>query len=195
MLFFIFFMSSANTTTNNTTNAKINETNNNVRLIKKYPNRRLYDTKNSEYITITDIKNLVLTSEAFIVCDAKTNEDLTRNILLQIILEEECGTMPLFSKELLNNFIRFYGSTMQGMFVKYLENTMTTFLDFQSKLQGENTSLQNEFWTQFFNIQQTALQNLMNTYVEQYQTMFSSLKTFATLPNLTDLTELTNKQN
>ena len=87
---------SANNPTNNTT---INETNDNVRLIKKYPNRRLYDTKNSAYITITEIKNLVLTCEPFIVCDAKTNEDLTRNILLQIILEEESGAMPLFSKE------------------------------------------------------------------------------------------------
>ena len=175
---------SANNPTNNTT---INETNDNVRLIKKYPNRRLYDTKNSAYITITEIKNLVLTCEPFIVYDAKTNEDLTRNILLQIILEEESGAMPLFSKEILNSFIRFYGSTMQGMFVKYLENTMNTFLDFQSKLQGENTTLQNEFWTQFFTMQKSSLQNLMNSYIEQYQTMFSSLKTLATLPNLGEL--------
>lgn len=165
-----------------------------IRLIKKYPNRRLYDTKNSEYITLNDIKNLVLTFEPFIVYDAKTNEDLTRNILLQIILEEENGTMALFSTELLNNFIRFYGSTMRGMFVKYLENTMNTFLDFQNKLQGENTTFQSEFWSQFLNIQQPALQNIMNTYVEQYQTMFNSLQKFTNLQKLTEFNN-TNKNN
>lgn len=177
---------------NNTT---INDTNNNVRLIKKYPNRRLYDTKNSEYITITEIKNLVLNCEPFIVCDAKTNDDLTRSILLQIILEEENGTMPLFSTELLNSFIRFYGSTMQGMFVKYLENTMHTFLDFQSKLQGENTTLQNEFWKHFLSIQQPTLQSLMNTYIEQYQNMFNSLQSLQKFTTMTNLTEFnTNKK-
>jgi polyhydroxyalkanoate synthesis repressor PhaR len=100
-----------------------------VRLIKKYPNRRLYDTKTSAYITLTDVKDLVLKFEVFKVVDAKTDEDLTRSILLQIILEEESGGVPLFSCELLSGFIRFYGSAMQGMLGKYLENNMKTFVD------------------------------------------------------------------
>jgi len=68
-----------------------------VRLIKKYPNRRLYDTQTSTYITLADVKQLVLENESFKVVDAKSSEDLTRSILLQIILEEESGGMPMFS--------------------------------------------------------------------------------------------------
>jgi polyhydroxyalkanoate synthesis repressor PhaR len=112
-----------------------------VRLIKKYPNRRLYDTKTSAYITLGDVKDLVLKFEVFKVVDAKTGEDLTRSILLQIILEEETGGMPMFSSELLSGFIRFYGSTMQGMLGKYLENNMKTFVDFQQKLQEQSRTM------------------------------------------------------
>ena len=112
-----------------------------VRMIKKYPNRRLYDTKTSAYITLTDVMELVLKFETFQVVDAKTNEDLTRSILLQIILEEESGGMPMFSSELLSGFVRFYGSTMQGMLGKYLENNMRTFVDFQGKLQEQSRTL------------------------------------------------------
>ena len=111
-----------------------------VRLIKKYPNRRLYDTKTSAYITLGDVKELVLKFEAFKVLDAKTGDDLTRSILLQIILEEESGGVPLFSCELLSGFVRFYGSAMQGMLGKYLENNMRTFVDFQHKLQDQSRS-------------------------------------------------------
>ena len=100
-----------------------------MRLIKKYPNRRLYDTKTSAYITLGDVKDLVLKFEPFKVLDAKTGDDLTRGILLQIILEEESGGLPLFSCELLSSFVRFYGSAMQGMLGKYLENNMRTFVD------------------------------------------------------------------
>ena len=109
-----------------------------VRLIKKYPNRRLYDTKTSAYITLGDVKDLVIKFEPFKVADAKTGEDLTRSILLQIILEEESGGVPLFTSELLSGFIRFYGSAMQGMLGKYLENNMRTFVDFQQKLQEQS---------------------------------------------------------
>src|SRR6187397_1481953 len=80
-----------------------------LRLIKKYPNRRLYDTKTSSYITLADVKQMVLKNEDFQVLDAKTNEDLSRQILLQIILEEESGGMPMFSSDLLSQMIRSYG--------------------------------------------------------------------------------------
>jgi polyhydroxyalkanoate synthesis repressor PhaR len=155
-----------------------------VRLIKKYPNRRLYDTKTSAYITLGDVKDLVLKFEVFKVVDAKTSEDLTRSILLQIILEEEAGGAPLFSSELLSGFIRFYGSTMQGMLGKYLENNMRTFVDFQQKLQeqsrtmhgGDSSHLQADFWAQFLNFQQPAMQSMMTAYMDQSKKMFQQMQ-------------------
>ncbi len=154
-----------------------------VRLIKKYPNRRLYDTKTSAYITLGDVKDLVLKFEVFKVLDAKTGEDLTRSILLQIILEEETGGAPLFSSELLSGFIRFYGSAMQGMLGKYLENNMRTFVDFQTKLQeqsrtvyGGDSNLQSDFWAQFLNFQQPAMQSMMSAYMDQSKIMFQQMQ-------------------
>jgi len=93
------------------------------RLIKKYPNRRLYDTRTSTYITLADIKQLVLAHEPFQVVDAKSGDDLTRAILLQVILEEEAGGAPMFSSELLSQMIRFYGNAMQGMMGAYIGTT------------------------------------------------------------------------
>ena len=87
-----------------------------IRLIKKYPNRRLYDTQTSAYITLADVKELVLKNEKFQVLDAKSAEDLTRAILLQIILEEESSGTPMFSCDVLTQFIRSYGNAMQGTF-------------------------------------------------------------------------------
>ncbi|OYU44366.1 MAG: polyhydroxyalkanoate synthesis repressor PhaR [Burkholderiales bacterium PBB4] len=85
------------------------------RVIKKYPNRRLYDTDTSSYITLAEIKQLVMESEPLQVVDAKTGEDLTRSILLQIILEEEANGSPMFTAPVLSNIIRFYGHAMQGL--------------------------------------------------------------------------------
>jgi len=99
------------------------------RLIKKYPNRRLYDTQTSAYFTLADIKNLVMAGDAFIFVDSKTEDDLTRNILLQIILEEEAGGAPVFSTQMLSQIIRFYGNSMQGLMGSYLEKTMQSFVD------------------------------------------------------------------
>ncbi len=154
-----------------------------ARLIKKYPNRRLYDTKTSAYITLTDIKGLVLAFESFQVVDAKTNEDLTRSILLQIILEEEAGGMPLFSTELLAQIIRFYGHAMQGMLGKYLETNIKAFVDFQHKLQeqsrglyGDNSQAQSDLWMQFLNFQGPAMQHMMSAYVDQSKKMFQTMQ-------------------
>ena len=99
------------------------------RVIKKYPNRRLYDTHTSTYITLAEIKQLVMQHEPFAVVDANTSENLTRSILLQIILEEEANGSPMFTVPVLSNIIRFYGHAMQGMMGKYLENNITAFLD------------------------------------------------------------------
>jgi polyhydroxyalkanoate synthesis repressor PhaR len=154
-----------------------------TRLIKKYPNRRLYDTCTSSYITLTDVKDLVLCSEDFQVVDAKTGEDLTRSILLQIILEEEAGGMPMFTSDLLSHMIRFYGHAMQGMMSKYLENNIQAFSDLQAKLQeqvrgiyGENSSASQDLWAQFLHFQGPVLQNMMGAYVEQSKKMFQQMQ-------------------
>jgi polyhydroxyalkanoate synthesis repressor PhaR len=104
-----------------------------LHIIKKYPNRRLYDTVRSAYITLFEVKQLVIDGKPFAVRDAKTNEDLTRSILLQIILEEESGGVPMFSEAALANMIRFYGHTMQGFMGSMLEKNMQAFTDLQSK--------------------------------------------------------------
>jgi polyhydroxyalkanoate synthesis repressor PhaR len=101
------------------------------RVIKKYPNRRLYDTDTSSYITLTEIKQLVMDSESFVVRDAKSGEDLTRSILLQIILEEEAHGSPMFTAPVLSNIIRFYGHAMQGFMGGYLEKNMQALMDMQ----------------------------------------------------------------
>src|SRR5258706_12714151 len=99
--------------------------------IKKHPIRRLYDTKTSSYITLADVKPMVLKNEEFQVLDAKTNEDLSRQILLQIILDEESGGMPMFSSDLLSQMIRSYGSAMQGFMGSYLEKNLEGFQQMQ----------------------------------------------------------------
>ena len=81
-----------------------------MRVLKKYPNRRLYDTRNSSYITLADVKQMVLDSQTFVVRDAKSGEDLTRSILLQIILEEETGGVPIFSTQMLSQICLLYTS-------------------------------------------------------------------------------------
>lgn len=101
------------------------------RIIKKYPNRRLYDTAISSYITLADVKRLVLDRVEFQVVDAKTKADLTRSILLQIISEEEEGGEPIFSSELLAQLIRAYGGNMQNMLTSYLEKSMELWADQQ----------------------------------------------------------------
>ena len=154
------------------------------RLIKKYPNRRLYDTKTSAYITLSDVKDLVLTTESFKVLDAKSGEDLTRSILLQIILEEETAGVPLFTTDLLSQMIRFYGHAMQGMLGKYLETNIKSFTDFQKKLQeqshslyGDNNSqMQSDMWSQFMNFQGPAMQTMMSTYMDQSKKMVHQMQ-------------------
>jgi len=106
-----------------------------MRIIKKYPNRRLYDTEISKYITLDDVRKLVLEGVTFSVKDVKTEEDLTRSILLQIISEQEHDGEPLFSTESLTQLIRFYGNTYQSVFTSYLEKSLTIFSDQQREFQ------------------------------------------------------------
>ena len=151
-----------------------------VRLIKKYPNRRLYDTKTSSYITLADVKQMVLKQEEFQVVDAKSGDDLTRQILLQIILEEESGGAPMFSSDLLSQMIRSYGNAMQGMMGTYLERNIRAFQDLQKTLQEQSQKMYGgsgqELWAQFMNLQGPAMQSLMQAYMEQSQKMFAQFQ-------------------
>src|SRR5712675_2931707 len=131
-----------------------------LRLIKKYPNRRLYDTKTSSYITLADVKQMVLKQEEFQVVDAKSGDDLTRAILLQIILEEESsGGLPMFSSDLLSQLIRFYGNAMQGVMGSYLEKNIRAVQDMQKTMQeqsqrlyGDSSRGAQDMWAQFMNL-------------------------------------------
>jgi polyhydroxyalkanoate synthesis repressor PhaR len=154
-----------------------------ARLIKKYPNRRLYDTKTSVYITLADVKKLVMGGEEFQVVDAKTGEDLTRSILLQIILEEEAAGAPMFSSDVLTQFIRSYGNAMQGMLGAYLERNMQLFGEIQKsmreqsqKLYGEPTKFNEELWKQFMSFQGPAMQTLISAYMEQSRNVFQQMQ-------------------
>lgn len=154
-----------------------------ARLIKKYPNRRLYDTKTSVYITLADVKKLVVEGETFQVVDAKSGEDLTRSILLQIILEEEAAGAPMFSSDVLTQFIRSYGNAMQGMLGGYLERNMQLFGEMQKslreqsqKLYGEPAKLNEDLWKQFMSFQGPAMQNLVSAYLDQSRNMFLQMQ-------------------
>jgi polyhydroxyalkanoate synthesis repressor PhaR len=108
-----------------------------VRVIKKYPNRRLYDTEISSYITLEEVRQLVIDGEEFEVRDAKSGEDLTRSVLLQIIAEHEETGQPMFTTQLLSQIIRFYGDSMQGFMGSYLEKSLQIFLDQQGKFRSQ----------------------------------------------------------
>jgi polyhydroxyalkanoate synthesis repressor PhaR len=140
-----------------------------LRVIKKYPNRRLYDTDTSSYITLAEVKRLVMKSEPFMVVDAKTGDDLTRSILLQIILEEETGGVPMFTEAVLANIIRFYGNSMQGFMGSYLEKNVQSFTDMQSQMKEQAKGLSPEAWTTYMSPQNPLMQGMMGTAMEQMQ--------------------------
>jgi len=152
-----------------------------TRVLKKYPNRRLYDTQTSGYITLADVKKMVLDNEKFVVRDAKTSEDLTRSILLQIILEEETGGVPMFSTQMLAHVIRFYGHTMQGLMGSYLEKNIQAFTEMQQRFSEQSgvvgsKGFSPEMWTQFMSVQAPMMQGLMTNYLEQSKALFVQMQ-------------------
>ena len=152
------------------------------RVLKKYPNRRLYDTQSSSYITLADVKQMVLEGIEFEVRDAKTSDDLTRSILLQIILEEETGGAPMFTANMLAQIIRFYGHAMQGMMGSYLEKNLQTFVEMQARLADQARGLYDpkaftpEMWAQFMSGQAPMMQGLMGNYLEQSKNLFVQMQ-------------------
>ncbi|WP_179958310.1 polyhydroxyalkanoate synthesis repressor PhaR [Chitinimonas arctica] len=156
------------------------------RIIKKYPNRRLYDTATSCYITLEDVKQLVLENVEITVEDAKTHADITRSVLLQIILDEESGVAPMFTYDVLTQIIRFYGHAMQGLMGNYLEKNLQLFSQMQQRLQDQSKSIIGQgdnplagnanLWGDFMKFQAPAMQNMMTSYLEQSTNMFVDMQ-------------------
>jgi polyhydroxyalkanoate synthesis repressor PhaR len=147
-----------------------------ARTIKKYPNRRLYDTQTSSYVTLAEIKKLVMAASPMVVLDAKTGEDLTRSILLQIILEEESAGVPMFSEAVLSNIIRFYGHAMQGHMGSYLESHVQSFMDWQSKLGESSPTLSPEVWAQFMQWQTPLMHNMFSGLADPSQNVMTQMQ-------------------
>ena len=145
------------------------------RVIKKYPNRRLYDTATSTYITLAEVKQLVIDGEPVVVRDAKGGDDLTRSILLQIILEEEAGGAPMFTEAALANIIRFYGHAMQGFMGAYLERNVQMFTEFQARLAEQAQGVTPEAWAQFLQLNAPLMKNWMGSYAEQSQNALAQM--------------------
>ncbi|MGV8941539.1 MAG: polyhydroxyalkanoate synthesis repressor PhaR [Lysobacter sp.] len=135
------------------------------RVIKKYPNRRLYDTQISSYITIEDVRQLIVDGEEFEVVDARSGQDLTRQVLLQIITEHEQDGEPMLSTQLLSQIIRFYGDSLQGYMGSYLEQSMQTFMDQQQ-----------QFRKQMGNMLGQTPWAMMNQLTERNMTMWKDLQ-------------------
>ncbi len=152
------------------------------RVLKKYPNRRLYDTHTSSYVTLVDVKKMVMEGVLFVVLDAKTGENLTRSILLQIILEEETDGSPLFSTQMLSQIIRVYGHAMQGIMGSYLERNLQIFTEVQARLGDQSKGLVDaqmlkpEVWSQFLTGQTPVVQGMMGNFLDQSQTLMQQMQ-------------------
>ncbi|MDO5289811.1 MAG: polyhydroxyalkanoate synthesis repressor PhaR [Pseudomonadota bacterium] len=147
-----------------------------MRVIKKYPNRRLYDTSSSSYVTLAQVRDLVMQHQPFVVRDAKTGEDLTRSILLQIILEQEAAGAPLFSEAMLAGIIRFYGHALQGFMGSYLEKNVQALMALQAQLAEPSKGFSPEMWAQFMRMHSPMMQGLMGNYLEQSQNAFLQMQ-------------------
>ena len=139
----------------------------NVRIIKKYPKRRLYDSHTSSHVTLVDIRRLVQEQEPFQVVDAKSGEDITRSILLQIIQEAESDGDPIFSSTMLKNIICFYGP-FQGVLGSYLDESIQSVIDIQSQTGSQSS----QAWSDFMQSQAPIMQDMMRQYVEQSRDLY-----------------------
>ena len=136
------------------------------RLIRKYANRRMYDTHTSTHVNVNDIRQLVIDEIPFQVVDAKSGEDLTRSILLQ---EAENDGEPIFSSDMLKGIIRFYGP-LQGMLGSYLEQSIQTVVDLQTKATAQTS----QAWSDFIHKQSPVTGDLMKDYMEQSKKLYQS---------------------
>ena len=122
-----------------------------VRLIKKYPNRRLYDTGESKYIKLTEVKKMIEEGVSLQVVDSQSGENITRSILLQIIYEQESNNEPLFSTDNLENFIRYYNESSREGFTMFIGKNLEFFHEQQEQFQGQFKGLLDfnpvDFWS------------------------------------------------
>lgn len=148
-------------------------------VIKKYPNRRLYNTETSVYVTLDDLAQLVRGGRDFIVHDAKTGEDLTRQVLTQIIFELESRGSPLLPTTFLRSMIRFYDDKMSSPLHHYLDASMQAFLSNQEKIRSYTTRAMQEF-SPLHQLEEVTKQNM--AFFEKAFTMFNPFGGFNTPP-------------
>ncbi len=119
-------------------------TEDNIRIIKKYPNRRIYDTQESRYITLGDVRDMVIEGVDFQVIDTQSKKDITRSILLQIIIEQESEADPLFSTDNLQDFIRYYGESQRQGFSDFINQSLSFFQQQQDQFQDRMSELMDQ---------------------------------------------------
>lgn len=136
------------------------------RIIKKYPNRRLYDTAISKYVTLNDVRQLIIEKEPVKIIDAKSKGDLTRSVFLQIILEQEEDGEPMMSAEMLEQLIRFYGDPFQHNFANYLERSVKLVAEQRSKVRSSLEKVNDPF---------AMMTNLANRNMEMFKDMQDGL--------------------
>jgi polyhydroxyalkanoate synthesis repressor PhaR len=164
-----------------------------ARLIKKYANRRLYDASQSRHITLEDIRKLVIAGERVTVVEDKTNEDITRLILLQVIADQEQFGRPILSTPLLESLIRFYGNSLQGFLSAYLEKSVETFMRQQEVVQTQLTRMMSN--APFDTMSELTRQNMevWNRIQESMLAAFAPPRDPATKPNGKDADDTTKK--
>lgn len=144
------------------------------RTIKKYANRRLYDTEASRHVTLDGIRQLVAGGEDVVVIDDTSGQDITRSILLQVISEQEQGGRPILSADMLKQIIRFYGNPLQDMMGGYLERSVQMFLNQQKTLQDQIQQTMGMGATPFGSMQGLAQKN-METWAQLQKTFLDTL--------------------
>jgi polyhydroxyalkanoate synthesis repressor PhaR len=141
------------------------------RVIKKYPNRRLYDTVESRYITLADVRKLVVDRIDFVVIDKKSQNDITRSILLQVIAEQEQSGEPVMSRDFLSHIIRTYGGSLHGMIGSYLEQSVKLFVAQQREMRDRGKSFGGEFTDAMASLANRNYQRWRSVQDEIYSTL------------------------
>ncbi len=146
------------------------------RIIKKYSNRRLYDTEQSCYITLDDVRDLVCDSVLFRVENVKDGEDITRSILLQIILDQEVMQVPMFSESSLRYIIMFYGSAMQNSLGAFLDQTMPMLVKMQKEMAGKPdfSGMDNRLWSELAIMQGRMLSSVFQDFMNRSMDVYSN---------------------
>ena len=155
-----------------------------LRIIKKYQNRRLYDTATSTYIILEDIKQIIIDGDTVQVIDVKTQNDVTRSVLLQVVLEEEVNGMPMFSNDFLFQIIRFYGKSFQPSVSPFLEQGVDLFKKMQKRFYEqirdaygrEKLPAGVELWSEFMNQQGPQLEDMIKEYVQNNTNAFLEMQ-------------------